>query len=90
MKGITLKGHVIRGLAEEDPHNLLFRDIFLDTAQLAGIVMDMDSIDETKVCVYGGSMGGEYKNSLICKIIPLEMGICDGYNIINKAKGGNN
>lgn len=58
VRGNTLHGHIIRGLAEDDPHKLLFRDIFLDTAQLAGIVMDMDFIDETKVYATGGSQGG--------------------------------
>lgn len=56
--GNTLHGHIIRGLDNNDPKMLLFRDIFLDTAQLAGIVMDMDEVDETKVAAYGGSQGG--------------------------------
>lgn len=56
--GNTLNGHIIRGVDEEDPHKLLFRDIFLDTAELAGIVMDLDYIDETKVYASGVSQGG--------------------------------
>lgn len=56
--GNTLHGHIIRGLDETDPHKLLFRDIFLDTAQLAGIVLGLDYIDETKVYASGGSQGG--------------------------------
>lgn len=36
----------------------MFRDIFLDTAMLARIAMDMDYIDETKVYATGGSQGG--------------------------------
>lgn len=58
VRGNTVHGHIIRGLEEEDPQKLLYRDIFLDTAQLAGLVMDMDFIDETKVYVSGGSQGG--------------------------------
>ncbi len=54
----TFNGHIIRGLQNDDPKMLLFRDIFLDTAQLAGIVMDMDDVDEERVCAYGGSQGG--------------------------------
>lgn len=57
-KGDTVRGHVIKGLADEDPHKMLYRDIFLDTAQLAGLVMNMDFIDETRVYVNGGSQGG--------------------------------
>ena len=56
--GNTLNGHIIRGIENDDPHKLLFRDIFLDTAQLAGIVMELDFVDETKVYVTGGSQGG--------------------------------
>ena len=57
VRGNTHKGHIIRGL-EEGPEKLLFRSIFLDTAQLAGIVMDMDFVDEGRVGCYGGSQGG--------------------------------
>lgn len=56
--GNTLHGHIIRGLDHEDPHKLLFRDIFLDTAELAGIAMDLDFVDETRVYAVGGSQGG--------------------------------
>lgn len=56
--GNTLHGHIIRGLDNNDPQKLLFRDIFLDTAELANIAMGMDFIDETKVYAYGGSQGG--------------------------------
>ena len=58
LHGTTYHGHIIRGLSEEDPNKLLFRDIFLDTAQLAGIAMNMDFIDETKVYATGASQGG--------------------------------
>lgn len=58
VRGNTVHGHIIRGLEEDDPQKLLYRDIFLDTAQLAGLVMDMDFIDETKVYVSGASQGG--------------------------------
>lgn len=58
VKGNTLRGHITRGLDNDDPHKLLYRDIFLDTAQLAAIAMDMDFVDETRVYAYGGSQGG--------------------------------
>jgi len=56
--GNTLHGHIIRGLDSDDPHMLLFRDIFLDTAELAKIAMDMPEIDENRVGCFGGSQGG--------------------------------
>lgn len=56
--GNTHHGHIIRGLDEASPSQLLFRDIFLDTAQLARIVMDMPEVDDTRVAATGGSQGG--------------------------------
>jgi cephalosporin-C deacetylase len=57
VKGWTLFGHIIRGL-DDDPKKFLYRAIFLDTAQLAKIVMEMPTVDETRVGVTGGSQGG--------------------------------
>ena len=57
VKGMTRNGHIIRGLSDS-PEKLLFRQIFLDTAQLAGIIMDMDDVDENRVAAMGGSQGG--------------------------------
>jgi len=56
--GNTLHGHIIRGVDDETPDNLLFRHIFLDTAQLAGLVMAMPDVDEDRVGATGGSQGG--------------------------------
>ena len=57
VKGWTLNGHFVRGL-EDDPAKLLYRSIFLDTAQLAKIVMELPTVDETRVGATGGSQGG--------------------------------
>lgn len=57
VKGNTLRGHIIRGL-DDTPENLLFRQIFLDTAQLARVVMDMPEVDPNRVGATGGSQGG--------------------------------
>jgi cephalosporin-C deacetylase len=57
VRGNTLKGHIIRGL-DDDKENLLFRHIFLDTAQLAHIVMEMPEVDRQRIGVIGGSQGG--------------------------------
>lgn len=83
VQGNTVHGHIIRGLCETDPNKLLYRDIFLDTAQLARIVMDMEHIDENKVYAMGGSQGGAL--TLACasleprvsKIAPAEPFLCD-------------
>jgi cephalosporin-C deacetylase len=57
VKGTTYKGHLIRGL-DDHPDRLLFRDIYLDTAQLAGIVMALPEVDASRVGATGGSQGG--------------------------------
>ena len=57
VKGPTLRGHIIRGL-EDSPEKLLFRQIFLDTAQLAKIVMGFPEVDADRVGATGGSQGG--------------------------------
>lgn len=57
VRGNTLNGHIIRGLAD-GPDKLLFRDIFLDTALLARIVMGMPGVDPDRVGAMGGSQGG--------------------------------
>lgn len=57
VRGNTYRGHIIRGL-DDAPEKLLFRQIFLDTAQLARIVMAMDEVDEDRVGAMGGSQGG--------------------------------
>lgn len=58
VKGNTLQGHFVRGLNDPDPKKLLFRQMFLDTAQLARIVMSFDEVDATRVGAMGGSQGG--------------------------------
>jgi cephalosporin-C deacetylase len=55
--GNTLRGHIIRGL-EDQPQKLLFRQIYLDCAQLAGLVMAMPEVDADRVGATGGSQGG--------------------------------
>lgn len=57
VKGNTFHGQIIRGL-DDEPENLLFRQIFLDAAELASIAMNLPEVDENRVCVTGGSQGG--------------------------------
>lgn len=57
VRGTTLHGHIIRGL-DDHPDKLLFRQIFLDTVQLARIVMSFSEVDEQRVGAIGGSQGG--------------------------------
>ncbi|MCI6006566.1 MAG: alpha/beta fold hydrolase [Blautia sp.] len=83
VKGTTFHGHIVRGLAEDDPQKLMFRDIFLDTAELARIVMDMDFVDEARVYAAGGSQGGALTIACasleprIAKAAPIYPFLCD-------------
>jgi cephalosporin-C deacetylase len=82
VRGTTLRGHIVRGL-DDEPEELLFRQIFLDTAQLAGIVMRLDEVDADRVGVIGGSQGGAL--ALVCaaleprikRLAPVYPFLCD-------------
>lgn len=58
VRGTTYHGHIIRGLDDPDPDKLLFRNIFLDTAQLARIVRALEYVDAGRIGAMGGSQGG--------------------------------
>lgn len=70
VKGNTLRGHIIRGL-DDSPEKLYYRSVFLDTAQLARIVMAMPEVDAARVGATGGSQGG----ALTLACAALEPGI---------------
>ena len=55
--GRTSTGHFSRGL-DDGPDRMLFRSVFLDCAQLAGIVMAMPEVDAERVGATGGLQGG--------------------------------
>ncbi len=55
VRGNTHHGHIIRGL-DESPDKLLFRQIFLDTVQLARVVESFEGVNDLR-CM-GGSQGG--------------------------------
>lgn len=80
--GNTHHGHIIRGL-DDKPENLLFRHIFLDTAELARIAMDMPDIDETRVGAMGASQGGALTLACACleprirRLAPVYPFLCD-------------
>ncbi|MCE7793163.1 acetylxylan esterase [Salipaludibacillus sp. CUR1] len=63
VKGNTLQGHVTRGL-DDHADNLFYRQVFLDTAQLAKIVMNRPDINENEVMATGWSQGGGL--ALVC------------------------
>ncbi len=80
--GPTWHGHIVRGL-EGAPEDLMFRDIFLDTARLAQIVMALPHVDPQRVGATGGSQGGAL--TLACaaltpqirRVAPVYPFLCD-------------
>lgn len=58
VKGTTLRGHIVRGLDDPDPVKLAYRQIFLDTVQLARVVMSFAETDRQRVSCWGQSQGG--------------------------------
>lgn len=71
--GTTITSPFIRGI-EGKPSDLLVRDMFLDTAMLARIVMGLDYVDENRIGVYGGSQGGAL--SIACAALVPEIRLC--------------
>lgn len=57
VKGNTVQGHIIRGF-DDDKDQLLYRQIFLDTAELAKIIANMPEVDEKRIAALGYSQGG--------------------------------
>lgn len=74
VRGNTLRGHIIRGLEEESPDKLLYRSIFLDTVQLARVVMDLPGVDAGRVGTFGGSQGGAL--SIVCAALEPRIRRC--------------
>lgn len=91
--GHTLKGHIVRGL-DDKPEKMLYREIFLDAAQLAGIVMDMPDVDEARVGAKGESQGGAL--TLACAALepriklaaPCFLFLCDYQRVWDMGVGG--
>lgn len=73
VKGNTHSGHFIRGLGDH-PDQLLFRRIFLDTVQLARVVMSFEEVDPTRVGTQGGSQGGAL--SIACAALEPRIDRC--------------
>jgi cephalosporin-C deacetylase len=57
VRGSTQHGHIIRGL-EDHEDRLLFRQVFLDTVQLARLIMNQPEVDPERVGACGASQGG--------------------------------
>ncbi|WP_409342367.1 acetylxylan esterase [Paenibacillus sp. MBLB4367] len=83
VKGTTYHGHIVRGLDDHHPDNLLFRHIYLDAAQLASIVMTLPEVDPSRVGAMGDSQGGALTIACaaleprIKRVAPIYPFLCD-------------
>jgi cephalosporin-C deacetylase len=57
VRGNTQRGHIVRGI-DDAPEKLLYRQIYLDCAELARIVMGFEEVDAARVGATGASQGG--------------------------------
>ena len=73
-RGRTHFGTLMKGVMDGDPQRLAFRHIYLDTAQLARIVMNLPGIDPDRVAVYGQSQGGAL--SVTCAALEQRIAYC--------------
>ncbi|MFJ5758555.1 acetylxylan esterase [Neobacillus sp. NPDC093182] len=67
VKGTTLKGHIIRGIEEEHPEKLYYRNVFLDTVHAVRILCSMENVDPDRVGAYGASQGGAL--AIVCSAL---------------------
>ncbi len=63
-QGPTFGGLVIRGIELDDPQNLLYRHVFLDTVQFFRVMSSLPFVDGNRLGSMGFSQGGGL--SLIC------------------------
>lgn len=56
--GRTFDGHFIRGVTTDDRQNWLFRNVFLDVAQVTQYARRLDGVDPGRLASIGGSQGG--------------------------------
>ncbi|MBE7025566.1 MAG: acetylxylan esterase [Ruminococcaceae bacterium] len=91
--GNTYTMPFLRGI-EGEKHDLLMRDVFLDTVILARIIMRLDYVDENRIAVTGGSQGGAL--SVVCASLVPQIKKCGifypylsdyGYAIDHETKG---
>ncbi|MEO6003675.1 MAG: acetylxylan esterase [Opitutus sp.] len=74
VQGTTLRGHIIRGLDDPNPDRLFYRQAFLDTVQLARVIMSLPEIDPERVSCWGPSQGGGL--SLACAALEPRIRRC--------------
>lgn len=85
-KGNTQSGHIIRGVESDNPDDLFYRNVFLDTAQCVRILQSMDFVDEKNVFATGASQGGAL--TIACaSLVPDLKGVAAVYPFLCDFRG---
>ena len=85
-KGNTQSGHIIRGVESDNPDDLFYRNVYLDTAQCIRILKSMDFIDENNIFATGASQGGAL--TVACaSLVPDLKGIAPVYPFLCDFRG---
>ena len=71
--GTTYSTPFMRGF-DGEPKDLHCRDLFLDTAALAKVIMSLDYVDPTRIAATGGSQGGAL--TIACASLVPEIKLC--------------
>lgn len=58
VKGMTVRGFLMRGVGDPDPDKMYYRNVFLDTLQLVRLAQSLPEIDADRIYTYGASQGG--------------------------------
>lgn len=71
--GSTFPTHFMRGI-DGTPEQMYGRNLFLDTAMLARIIMELDYVDENRVATLGASQGGAL--AIACAALMPKIKVC--------------
>ncbi len=91
--GNTQQGLIIRGV-DDQPDDLYFRQVFLDTTRLADVVASFDEVDPGRIGALGGSQGGGLTlacaalSPLIQRCAPIYPFLCDYRRVWEMDLGG--
>lgn len=93
-KGNTQSGHIIRGLEDDSPDKLFYRNVFLDTAQVIKVLANMDDIDEKHIFATGASQGGALSvacaalSPIVKAVAPVYPYLCDFQGVYQNSFSG--
>ncbi|MBO5136936.1 MAG: alpha/beta fold hydrolase [Spirochaetaceae bacterium] len=93
-RGNTQSGHIIRGLEDDSPDKLFYRNVFLDTAQAVKVLASMDDIDSSAIFATGASQGGALTvacaalSPIVKAVAPVYPYLCDFQGVYQNSFSG--